>query len=172
MLDIKQLQKQLEIDEGVKYYIYLDSLGLPTFGIGHLLTPKDPEFDLWQKRLPSQTIYITKERVAEVFQKDCEIVLTDCCSYINNFVNYPEEVKQIIANMMFNLGLTKMRKMFQRFRLNILNHNYKMAAFEMQYNDGSNHSKGECDWVKQTKGRAYRLIKRMHSFADSQLCNV
>ena len=28
------LRKQLEIDEGIKHEIYLDHLGLPTFGIG------------------------------------------------------------------------------------------------------------------------------------------
>jgi GH24 family phage-related lysozyme (muramidase) len=42
-MNIKQLREQLEIDEGVKYVIYLDHLGLPTFGIGHLVTKTDPE---------------------------------------------------------------------------------------------------------------------------------
>ena len=33
-MDIEKLRKQLEIDEGVKYEIYNDHLGLATFGIG------------------------------------------------------------------------------------------------------------------------------------------
>ena len=37
------MRDQLKIDEGVKNYIYKDSLGYPTFGIGHLITSKDPE---------------------------------------------------------------------------------------------------------------------------------
>ena len=32
-MDIVALRKQLEIDEGIKHEIYLDHLGLPTFGI-------------------------------------------------------------------------------------------------------------------------------------------
>ena len=34
---VERLQKELEIDEGCKYEVYLDHLGLPTFGIGHLV---------------------------------------------------------------------------------------------------------------------------------------
>jgi GH24 family phage-related lysozyme (muramidase) len=43
-MNIKQLRKQLEIDEGVKYEIYKDHLGYPTFGIGHLIINSDPEY--------------------------------------------------------------------------------------------------------------------------------
>jgi len=38
--------EQLKIDEGVKYTIYLDHLGYPTFGVGHLVLESDPEFGL------------------------------------------------------------------------------------------------------------------------------
>ena len=42
-MNIEQLREELKIDEGVKYEIYLDHLGLPTFGIGHLITEDDAE---------------------------------------------------------------------------------------------------------------------------------
>ena len=40
---VDRLREELKIDEGCKYEIYMDHLGLPTFGIGHLVTDKDPE---------------------------------------------------------------------------------------------------------------------------------
>ena len=43
-MDIEKLREQLEIDEGVVHEIYLDHLGYPTFGIGHLVTDDDPEY--------------------------------------------------------------------------------------------------------------------------------
>ena len=43
-MNIEKLRKQLEIDEGVKYEIYNDHLGLATFGIGHLVIPADEEY--------------------------------------------------------------------------------------------------------------------------------
>ena len=36
--------EQLKIDEGVVYDIYLDHLGYPTFGVGHLIRESDEEF--------------------------------------------------------------------------------------------------------------------------------
>ena len=43
-MNIEKLQKELEIDEGCKYEIYLDHLGYPTFGVGHLVLESDPEY--------------------------------------------------------------------------------------------------------------------------------
>ena len=38
-----QLREELAEDEGCKFEIYLDHLGLPTFGIGHLVVEDDPD---------------------------------------------------------------------------------------------------------------------------------
>lgn len=171
-MDIKKLQTQLEIDEGVRYYVYLDTLGKPTFGIGHLLLKTDVEYAKYKALAPGQKLYISKERVAEVFENDVKTVVKDCCSYLPDFLEYPEEVQQVVANMMFNLGLTKMKKLFKQFQKNLLAKNYKMAAKEMQFNDGTNPSKGESAWYQQTKDRAKRLVARMNKLADDTLCSV
>lgn len=168
MLDIKKLQAQLEIDEGVKYEVYLDSLGLPTFGVGHLVRKTDPEWNLWQNR-NGKKVPVTKERVAQVFEEDCQSVLRDCSAYIKGFEKLPEEVKQIVANMMFNMGLTKMSKLLIQFRKDLIAANYKMAAKEMQYNNGRKPTT-ESAWYTQTKGRAQRLVARMEAFANDTLC--
>ena len=93
--------EQLKIDEGVVYEVYLDHLGYPTFGIGHLVIEGDPELGL-----PIGTP-VTEERVKECFAKDVIIVLEDCKILHEDWDGYPEEVKQIIANMMFNMGRTR-----------------------------------------------------------------
>ena len=43
-MDLDRLREELKIDEGCKYEVYLDHLGLPTFGIGHLIRQDDPEY--------------------------------------------------------------------------------------------------------------------------------
>ena len=45
-MDVDKLRRQLEIDEGIVHRIYLDHLGYPTFGIGHLVREDDPEHGL------------------------------------------------------------------------------------------------------------------------------
>ena len=100
-MDLEKLRKQLEIDEGVKYEIYLDHLGYPTFGIGHLVIPSDKEYreDVGTR--------VSEERVRECFDKDVQSVLRDCSLLYKDFDELPEEAKQIIANMMFNMGYTR-----------------------------------------------------------------
>ena len=43
-MNLATLRKEIERDEGIKYEIYYDHLGYPTFGIGHFVKTDDPEF--------------------------------------------------------------------------------------------------------------------------------
>ena len=103
-MDIVKLRKQLEIDEGVVHEIYLDHLGYPTFGIGHLVTESDPEHGL------AVGTAISPERCSQAFSSDIHGVITDCEILYPDFSNLPEEAQQIIANMMFNLGRPRLSK--------------------------------------------------------------
>ena len=94
-MKIEQLRKELEEDEGVKYEIYLDHLGYPTFGIGHLITEDDPEYD------QDVGTPISTYRVHEAFDEDVQSVLTDCKKLYVQWEHLPEEVQRVIANMMF-----------------------------------------------------------------------
>ena len=60
-MNIDQLRKELEVDEGVKYEIYNDHLGYPTFGIGHLVIDTDPEYG------EEVGTPVSEDRVAEAF---------------------------------------------------------------------------------------------------------
>ena len=145
-MDIQQLRKQLEIDEGVKYVIYLDHLGLPTFGIGHLVTKTDPE--------SGQAVgtSISKERVAECFDMDVQSVINDCSKLYKDFEDLPEEVQQIIANMMFNMGYTRLSK-FKGMKRGVDSKDWNQAADEMV----------DSRWYRQVTNRANRLVERMRA---------
>ncbi len=60
-MDLEKLREELEIDEGCKYEIYLDHLGYPTFGIGHLVVEHDAEYG-WEVGTSIDTV-----RVHETF---------------------------------------------------------------------------------------------------------
>ena len=51
-MNIDQLRQDLDQDEGCIYEVYLDHLGYPTFGIGHLITYRDREYD-WSVGTPA-----------------------------------------------------------------------------------------------------------------------
>jgi lysozyme len=143
-MNIEQLKETLKIDEGVVYEIYSDHLGYPTFGIGHLVLEGDEEHG---KSLGTP---VSEARVDDCFEKDVEYVLNDCKILHEDFDNYPEEVKQIIANMMFNMGRTRLTK-FRKHNAALQEGDWKTAAIEGR----------DSRWYKQVTNRAERLMKRL-----------
>jgi lysozyme len=145
-MNLEKLRTQLEVDEGVRYEIYLDHLGYPTFGIGHLVIPNDPE-----NGLLSGTA-VSEERVAECFEQDVTSVIKDCHKLYNDFDELPEEAQQIIANMMFNMGYTRLSK-FKGMKRGVDTKDWNVAANEMM----------DSKWYQQVKIRATRLVRRMRA---------
>ena len=147
-MNIDKLREELAEDEGCKYEIYLDHLGLETFGIGHLVTIDDPEFG---KPIGSP---VTQERVQSVFRRDIAITQEDCNRMYDNFADLPEEAQLILANMMFNLGYSRMSK-FKKLRAAVQENNWKECAAQME----------DSKWYTQVPNRARRLITRMEEVA-------
>ena len=143
-MNINKLRRQLEIDEGVKYEVYLDHLNKKTFGIGHLVLDKDPESKM------EVGDSVSERRVEEAFNKDVQSVIDDCQRLYSNFNAMPEECKQITANMMFNMGLPKM-KAFKKMNAAIEDGDYLKASEEMV----------DSKWYRTVPNRADRLVQRM-----------
>ena len=145
-MDMEKLRQQLVIDEGVKYEIYNDHLGYATFGVGHLVLESDPEYG---SELGTS---ISESRVIEAFEQDCENVLRDCNILYENFEDLPEEVKQIVANMMFNMGRPRLSK-FKGMKRGVDAEDWNAAADEMV----------DSAWYRQVTNRAERLVERMRN---------
>ena len=145
-MNIEQLRKELERDEGVKYEVYLDHLGYPTLGIGHLITDDDPECGA------SVGTKVDSDRVQEAFEADVETVLSDCERLYVQFEHLPEEVKLIVANMMFNMGYTRLSK-FKGMKRGVDARDWNQAADEMI----------DSKWYNQVTRRADRLVVRMRN---------
>ena len=145
-MNLEKLREQLKIDEGVKYEIYKDHLGYPTFGIGHLVTDSDAEFGC------DVGTSVSEQRVEEAFKKDVQIVIKDCEILYPDFNELPEEVQQIIANMMFNLGRPRLSK-FKGMKRGVDEKNWNVAADEMV----------DSRWYRQVGKRAERLVERMRN---------
>lgn len=149
-MNIDRLYEQLKIDEGVKFEIYLDHLGYPTFGIGHLIVKEDPEFGL-----PVGT-KISQERVMQCFQIDIEKSVKACrMVYGVQFDSWQDELQEILVNMAFNLGQTRLGK-FVKFRAALNEKNYVNAAKEGR----------DSLWYRQVTNRAERLMKRLEKLSD------
>ena len=147
-MNLSQLRTDLETDEGVKYEVYLDHLGYPTFGIGHLIRESDPEYGA-EVGTP-----VSESRVAEAFESDVQTVLSDCTKLYSDWDELPEEAQLVIANMMFNLGYPRLSA-FKGMKAGVDARDWNRAADEMI----------DSRWYKQVTNRANRLVERIRALA-------
>ena len=147
-MNIDQLRDTLKIDEGVKYEIYNDHLGYPTFGIGHLVVESDEEHGK-----PVGTP-VSEDRVNSVFEKDVAIMIDEAKKIFPNLDELPEEAQQVIVNMTFNMGRPRLSQ-FKKFIAGVNARDWNKAAVEMM----------DSRWAKQVGARAERLRDRIQALA-------
>ena len=139
--------EQLKIDEGVVNEIYLDHLGYPTFGVGHLVLESDEEHGQ-----PVGTP-VSEERVKECFERDLDTAISECVAlYGEGFTSWPDEVQQVLVNMMFNMGRTRLGG-FKNFRKALEEGDWKKAGLEGR----------DSKWYRQVTNRAERLMSRLEN---------
>ena len=139
-MNIEALREQLKVDEGVKYEIYKDHLGYPTFGIGHLITEDDPEHSE-----PDGT-EISEDRVNEVFESDVATFVSEAKILFPDLDELPDVAQQVIVNMAFNMGRPRLSK-FKNFIAGVNDRDWVRAAEEMM----------DSRWATQVGDRAIRL---------------
>ena len=93
---------------------------------------------------------VSEERVRECFDRDVQSVLRDCKLLYKDFDELPEEVQQIVANMMFNMGYGRLSK-FKGMKAGVDAKDWNKAADEMV----------DSRWYNQVTNRAQRLVDRM-----------
>lgn len=145
-LDREAVFEQLKIDEGVVNEIYLDHLGYPTFGVGHLVLETDPEYGQ-EVGTP-----VDEDRVKECFEKDLDTAISECEVLYENFGDWPDEVQQILVNMMFNMGRTRLSG-FKNFKKALEAEDWKQAGIEGR----------DSKWYRQVTNRAERLMSRLEN---------
>ena len=139
-----QLMKELIADEGFEYEIYLDHLGYPTLGVGHLVTEKDEEHGK-----PVGTP-VSEQRIRECLDQDIEIVCSELDRNEPWWRHLDDNRQRILANMCFNLGYPRLSN-FKRFLAAVQTSQWETAAREMM----------DSKWSGQVGDRAKRLRDRM-----------
>ena len=140
------MYKQLKEDEGEVLKVYNDHLGYLTFGIGHLITQKDPEAE-WPIGEP-----VSEERVKECFDKDVETSITEIKFMVKDFDDKPDIVQEVLVNMLFNLGYHRLSA-FKKFLKAIKKNDWNEAAKEGR----------DSRWYTQVTMRAERLMSKLEA---------
>ena len=142
-----QLVKELKQDEGVKYEMYKDHLGYPTIGVGHLILEGEDHL---------LTATLTEEQVSTMLLHDLVEVIKDCQILYKGYDDMPEEAQLVLANMMYNIGRTKLTK-FVKTNTLFEEQKWLSAASEML----------DSRWAKQVPNRAQRLADRITKLGNN-----
>lgn len=146
-MDRDRLKQQIIADEGIVHLIYNDHLGHPTFGVGHLITERDPEYGK-----PIGTP-VSEVRVWEAFEYDLQAAIDETrILYGLDFDEWPGMVQEILINMVFQMGRPRVSK-FVNMNAALKKRDWKSAAY---------HGRDSL-WYTQTPNRAERLMSKLES---------
>tara|TARA_R110002167_G_scaffold238584_3_gene443740 strand:+ start:90 stop:584 length:495 start_codon:yes stop_codon:yes gene_type:complete len=144
----KDLYKHIELREGSKKEVYLDTLNKPTGGIGHLLTKEEiKEYPVGSK--------LSSEIIDQWFEEDVRKSLAACNSQCTLLGVYDKEFKIALTSVNFQLG-TKWYRKFPNAWHCLCHKEYTEAIDELMY-----YNKKEKDyslWYKQTPVRVLDFV--------------
>jgi len=136
-MNIERLKRQIKEHEGVRKKAYKDSLGNWTIGVGHLIKLPD-EHNLLK-------VSLADVHVDQLFLIDLNQAIDDARKFIDAD-DVPEEVFEVVVNMAFNLGLTKLLQ-FKKFQQALKEKDFIKASEEML----------DSRWARQLPNRSQEL---------------
>ena len=134
--------------EGEVLEVYEDSLGYLTLGVGHLIQPNDPEHG------QSAGTPVSQETVDAYYDTDFDKHLDETVHVIGQDVwdELPGDIKEVLVNMCFNLGGTRLGK-FRNMLTAVEDHNWEKMAVEME----------DSRWFRQVGRRSVELQEMVRS---------
>ena len=150
-MNVKRLVKQLELDEGIRARVYIDSLGYKTVGIGHMIKDSDPE-DIKALKIGDK---ISNELIYRLFVEDLIQAISDTVViFADIWDELPSDVQEVFINMSFNLGRTRLLK-FKKTIAAVYAKDWQLVSVEML----------DSKWSQQVGNRAGRLASRIRKLA-------
>lgn len=143
--DLKQFMKFTEHWEGRRNKAYSDKSGF-AIGVGHHFKDK--------KEFPKK---LTNKEIDALLEKDMKQAIADAKTIIKNFDSLPYQVRLIVADMSFNLGIIK----FSKFK----------NAIDACHNRDWSHMADELEnslWYKQVNRRSKHHVEMLRELAQTQ----
>jgi lysozyme len=125
---------QIKVDEGVRFKVYRDSLGIETVGVGRNIRDKG----------------LSMQEVDLLLDNDLTDAERDARAIFPTFDKLSDIRKAVLLNMSFNMGRERLSK-FKKLRAAVQDEDWAEAARQMILST----------WATQVGARATRLAKQM-----------
>lgn len=127
---MEKLLESIKINEGFEPRVYKDTLGIDTIGYGFAI--KD--------------LYLDEDIAQQILEKKVNKLLKVVDSRFDWFKFMPDEIKEVVVEMCYQLGVTGFSKFKKTIKL-LSDRNFTKASTEML----------DSLWAKQTPNRALKL---------------
>ncbi len=114
------LKNRIKKHEGFRNFAYLDQLGFPTIGYGHLIKPNEKIY--FTKRF-------SKKFLLNLFNLDFYNAVTQYERHYNKF-NFSSNIREVLIEMIFQLGIRGQKK-FLKMNKYLKKGDIFMASLEM-----------------------------------------
>lgn len=140
------LEDRIKKHEGLRLKVYKDTLGIPTIYYGH--------------RVRQGEVYLNTLKDAEKYLDiDIAVAQQGCMSLFPAFHQMSPGRQDVLTELVYNMGLNKIKQGFPRFVHNVNRFAWEDAANELKFADG--HSKLS-RWYQQVKAkRAEDMLDRL-----------
>ena len=155
-IDPMELYSQIANHEGVDKSQYIDSEGHPSIGVGFNLDSRVNQDFLDRnpqiKEKIKNRVPLSKRDIQMLYNFSLTIAYKDAMSLFPNFQKLPKDVKKVLVDMSFNMGINKLSE-FKNMRQAIIDGDFDKAADEMI----------DSKWYGQVKRRGRNLVGMMRS---------
>ena len=154
-MDMNKLMQYVEGNEGRRLHTYLDSVGIPTIGVGFNLKRADAPAKISGLGLNYSFVLsgaqdLTDDQVNQLFAADAQNAMHDATTLFPNFEQLDETRQIVLTDLIFNLGLKGLAT-FVRFVGAIKAANWNDAAQDLQ----------ESKWFTQVGHRGVRNVNSL-----------
>lgn len=158
-----ELKKFIQGNEGRKEFVYKDSRGNPTVGVGFNLNRSDAHkvceaLGVDYKALKTGQVGLDQEQIDRVLNHDIKNAIEVARELVENFDEQPIKVQVAVVDMAFNMGEGQL-ELFDRFLTAVEKKDYNKAIHSMK------HSL----WYKQVGTRAVKDINLVAGAMKKQL---
>ena len=150
MTSLDILPEYIILNEGLNYSVYLDSLKIPTIGVGFNLERKDAAMCLLSLGLQyddviSGSVSLTDLQIRELLGKDIAMAVHDTKSIFGDLSEVSDERKIVLYDMAFNLGQARLSQ-FVNLVSAVKKSKWNSAAREMRNSKWANQVGRRAAW--------------------------
>lgn len=167
-----EVKTEFETREGREAKVYKDTQGNDTVGVGFNMDDAGAKA-IWKElgipedfdEVKAGTTELSDASVDELFEETYDSAVEEAGEIVS-FEGVPQQAQDVLVDLVFNMGKSKVKNGFPSFVKNMKAGNYADAADELEFSDPNAEDPKQTDYIKQVKGRGRANLKKLRALGN------